>query len=989
MGGHTFEEIKSKWDVIFKDPLLSLTSLRDKGVRGNVCSFSLRSVCWKLYLSYLPSLDISTWTLTLHKERQHYADLRQKYITSPVSETENDNTSNDLSVNNPLSLDQANPWQEYFKDTELRKIIRQDVERTFPDNEYFRNPEAQNRLLDILFIYCKMNTDVSYRQGMHELLAPILWVVDDESIPSANGYAVENDEITIIRQTLNSDYVEHDTFVLFSSLMKAAKINYEYNDEVFNRRPKRSQGTDLDYSRMIKEEAAKLTPVVMRCNKIYEEYLQKIDPDLFLHLNNLEIEPQLYGIRWVRLLFGREFTLEKVLILWDGMFAEDPTLRIVDFVCLTMMLLIRDELLESDYAGCLSKLMRYPPIDEVELLVSQAIYLRDHLSIEGGRYIIQQNAIRSGKSITSQPLPDTIESNNNNNNNSSSRIEGLVPDSLVHVTKNVFDTVNTGMLNKAISSVVGEVKKNLGNSRNRNEQDNQRRQNSTSDFINKKFYSNLSQQVSNDPLRTERPDRTDTSKYNNNNNNNSIKNNLEEFTKLREQNRQMSIILQKSIDILEQEILGRTKSQEDTDKIEKSSEGSTSRSSFEYVASNNNEESSTVPSDGISVLNVLHGLKHIRDVLNGSMKEFNSNILDFSSSDISNTSNNSTEDHEREHENEHWEVVDDGISVLSVPGTEDEIASIKSNNNTKQEKSIAKSEIKSIYSSIPSSSFSSSLPSLPIMSSSSETSSSSPLSRNTIDNASITTATTTTTSSSTPTTPTARTPRIPKRSSKLKLKLEDILYDVENNNGTPKSSITSNSKYSWMIEGYTDDDDNSLFNPKRASIGSINSLSSYASGSGYGSGYADYEEEYLKKILPTTTTTTTSTISPTQRRSKNPISTSSTATPPPSSPTSLSTSTPTSLSGGKIDPLGATPFTSKNIEGRNRSESIGSISSTTSNNDNGNDNDNSNNNNGYNNNNYNNYNNNYNSNSYYSNNNHNNNNQHSITSMVEDPLGVL
>jgi len=107
----------------------------------------------------------------------------------------------------------------------------------FPDNEYFRNPLSQSRLLDILFIYCKMNQDVSYRQGMHELLAPILWVVDKESIPSSNGYAVENGEDTIIKQTLNADYVEHDTFALFSALMKAAKVYYEYNDEVFNRRP--------------------------------------------------------------------------------------------------------------------------------------------------------------------------------------------------------------------------------------------------------------------------------------------------------------------------------------------------------------------------------------------------------------------------------------------------------------------------------------------------------------------------------------------------------------------------------------------------------------------------------------------------------------------------------------------------------------------------------------------------------------------------------
>jgi TBC1 domain family protein 5 len=84
-----------------------------------------------------------------------------------------------------------------------------------------------------------MNQDVSYRQGMHELLAPILWVVDKESIPGSNGYATENGEDMIIRQTLNADYVEHDTFALFSALMKDAKVYYEYNEEIFNRRPVR------------------------------------------------------------------------------------------------------------------------------------------------------------------------------------------------------------------------------------------------------------------------------------------------------------------------------------------------------------------------------------------------------------------------------------------------------------------------------------------------------------------------------------------------------------------------------------------------------------------------------------------------------------------------------------------------------------------------------------------------------------------------------
>jgi len=84
-----------------------------------------------------------------------------------------------------------------------------------------------------------MNQDVSYRQGMHELLAPILWVVDHESLPSRPTYSDDSDEEDIIRQTLSKDFVEHDTFTLFSALMKAAKLYYEYNEEIFNRRPVR------------------------------------------------------------------------------------------------------------------------------------------------------------------------------------------------------------------------------------------------------------------------------------------------------------------------------------------------------------------------------------------------------------------------------------------------------------------------------------------------------------------------------------------------------------------------------------------------------------------------------------------------------------------------------------------------------------------------------------------------------------------------------
>ncbi len=48
------------------------------------------------------------------------------------------------------------------------------------------------------------------------------------------------------------------------------------------------------------------------------------------------------GSRWVRLLFGREFPLQDLLVVWDALFADSITLDLVDYVFVAMLLYIRD-----------------------------------------------------------------------------------------------------------------------------------------------------------------------------------------------------------------------------------------------------------------------------------------------------------------------------------------------------------------------------------------------------------------------------------------------------------------------------------------------------------------------------------------------------------------------------------------------------------------------------------------------------------------------
>lgn len=141
------------------------------------------------------------------------------------------------------------------------------------DNFFFREPSTKKKMLDVLFIYSKLNPDTGYRQGMHEILAPILWVVecdavDQTSVPKDHQASAEGTELMQI--ALDVDYVEHDSFNLFCAVMQTTKSFYE-------------MGQSKDSS-----------PIVARCHRIHEDLLATVDPNLANHLQVIGILPQVY-----------------------------------------------------------------------------------------------------------------------------------------------------------------------------------------------------------------------------------------------------------------------------------------------------------------------------------------------------------------------------------------------------------------------------------------------------------------------------------------------------------------------------------------------------------------------------------------------------------------------------------------------------------------------------------------------------------------------
>jgi TBC1 domain family protein 5 len=116
-----------------------------------------------------------------------------------------------------------------------------------------------------------MHPSIGYRQGMHEILAPLLWVVERDAIESTDTTAGNYDQL--LADMLDSSYIEHDSHTLFSIIMQTAQSFYA---------PAETGSTTKD------------TPMLSRSSRIFDKYLPKADPDLYAHLVKLEIVPQIF-----------------------------------------------------------------------------------------------------------------------------------------------------------------------------------------------------------------------------------------------------------------------------------------------------------------------------------------------------------------------------------------------------------------------------------------------------------------------------------------------------------------------------------------------------------------------------------------------------------------------------------------------------------------------------------------------------------------------
>lgn len=173
-------------------------------------------------------------------------------------------------------------------------------------------------------------------------------------------------------------------------------------------------------------------------------------------------------------MFGREFDLDSVLNVWDALFAIDATLELVDMISIAMLLRIRWDLIAADTNEAFSLLLRYPePESPAYTFIKDALYLRDHLTPEGGVEIITRYGKQAPKLDTRQPsairqpspTPSNASSRTRTTTGSPRTIAGQqsvgIEALLQGAAKNMLERGSQWGVGKAIRDAVGEVRKNV------------------------------------------------------------------------------------------------------------------------------------------------------------------------------------------------------------------------------------------------------------------------------------------------------------------------------------------------------------------------------------------------------------------------------------------------------------------------------------------------------------------------------------------------
>ena len=299
----------------------------------------LRAFIWKILLNYLPE-EPKKWEENLIQKRKEYknykAFIEGRLQTEIKEKTYKSKDILEQIIKDVYRTNSENPFfyelvdknnkkseEELLKIYQQRKncILKEIDEIYYEDKINENHVEVMKR---ILFIYTYLRPDISYHQGMNELLAPLYYCLSYDKT-----YKDESEE-----------NIEADSFWCFYNLMNKVSLSFVSG---------KNRGLDAK-------------------SFIFENCLESVDAEIYNKLVELNIRSEYYCYRWFILLFSQEFEINSVLKLWDLIFSNDDFYYYVVYIGIAIMILKKKIIMNGEMVDVMQTLQNLGDINIEELI---------------------------------------------------------------------------------------------------------------------------------------------------------------------------------------------------------------------------------------------------------------------------------------------------------------------------------------------------------------------------------------------------------------------------------------------------------------------------------------------------------------------------------------------------------------------------------------------------------------------------------------------
>ena len=373
----------NKLSLIFKEKILLNSSrvedLKKYSIEGQLTKEYLRPIAWKIFLGVLPNTtSLKEWVEIISNQREEYKNKFKKYCKIKKI------------VGDPLGESKKKKKSENsVEDTKIKNLINIDLDRTYQEIDLFLQNKTRNILANVLYIWAKENPEVSYRQGMHELLANILIVLYPFYFSHNTKPKYKKEDILDFLKDVNlykndiylffhdEEEIQADLFYTFESLMKKGMTNL-FDPHILQKDEPGYKLYEI-FPQMWKDDSNedKPTYVYRRSSLLIKEKLKSLDNELYSHFKKIDLNCEAFLQRYLRCIFCREFNLNDVFIIWDIIFhdyyinrsKEKYDFIYMEYIAMAMIFKIRDSLKDGDQNECFSMLFKYPEIKDIMEIV--------------------------------------------------------------------------------------------------------------------------------------------------------------------------------------------------------------------------------------------------------------------------------------------------------------------------------------------------------------------------------------------------------------------------------------------------------------------------------------------------------------------------------------------------------------------------------------------------------------------------------------------